>query len=171
MQRASEHSLNIAVIDLDVHQGNGTAAIFKNDPSVFTLSLHGDKNFPFRKEPSDLDVPLADGISDDAYIEALDGALARLSMLFEPQLLIYLAGADPHEGDRLGRLKLTNAGMLARDRMVFDFARRLKIPVAVSMAGGYGINIETTVTVHRQTVLEALDFSRSLQKALFPLES
>jgi acetoin utilization deacetylase AcuC-like enzyme len=92
-------------------------------------------------------------------------------MFFEPQLLIYLAGADPHEGDRLGRLKLTNEGMLARDRMVFDFARRLKIPVAVSMAGGYGINIETTVTVHRQTVLEALDFCHSLQKALFPLES
>jgi acetoin utilization deacetylase AcuC-like enzyme len=171
MQRESTRSLKIAVIDLDVHQGNGTAAIFKNDPSVFTLSLHGDKNFPFRKEPSDLDVPLADGISDDVYIEALDGALARLSMFFEPQLLIYLAGADPHEGDRLGRLKLTNEGMLARDRMVFDFARRLKIPVAVSMAGGYGINIETTVTVHRQTVLEALDFCHSLQKAPVSLES
>jgi acetoin utilization deacetylase AcuC-like enzyme len=133
--------------------------------------LHGDKNFPFRKEPSDLDVPLADGISDEAYIEALDGALVRLSTLFEPQLLIYLAGADPHEGDRLGRLKLTTAGMLARDRMIFAYARRLNIPVAVSMAGGYGINIETTVAVHRQTVLEALDFSHSHHKKPVSLES
>ena len=165
MQKTSEPGFKVAVIDLDVHQGNGTAAIFKNDPDVFTLSLHGEKNFPFRKEPSDLDVPLADGVSDEVYLEALTGALAQLSRLFEPQLLIYLAGADPHEGDRLGRLKLTNAGMLARDRMVFEYARRLNVPVAVSMAGGYGVNIETTVAVHRQTVLEALDFSQSLNKS------
>jgi acetoin utilization deacetylase AcuC-like enzyme len=165
MQKTSEPGFKVAVIDLDVHQGNGTAAIFKNDPGVFTLSLHGEKNFPFRKEPSDLDVPLADGVSDEVYLEALTGALAQLSRLFEPQLLIYLAGADPHEGDRLGRLKLTNAGMLARDRMVFEYARRLNVPVAVSMAGGYGVNIETTVAVHRQTVLEALDFSQSLNKS------
>lgn len=165
VQKNSVPGFKVAVIDLDVHQGNGTAAIFKNDPGVFTLSLHGEKNFPFRKEPSDLDVPLADGVSDEVYLEALTGALAQLSRLFEPQLLIYLAGADPHEGDRLGRLKLTNAGMLARDRMVFEYARRLSVPVAVSMAGGYGVNIETTVAVHRQTVLEALDFSHSLSKS------
>lgn len=158
MQRQSAASLPIAIIDLDVHQGNGTAAIFKNDPSVFTLSLHGDKNFPFRKEPSDLDVPLADGVTDDVYLQALKQALEHLDKIFRPQLIIYLAGADPHEGDRLGRLKLTNAGMLARDRVVFDYAKHLDIPVAISMAGGYGIKIETTVAVHRQTVLEALQY-------------
>ena len=161
MQRQSAASLSIAIIDLDVHQGNGTAAIFKNDPSVFTLSLHGDKNFPFRKEPSDLDVPLADGSKDEAYLEALAGALGQLTQIFTPQLVIYLAGADPHEGDRLGRLKLTYAGLLERDRRVFEFARGRGIPIAVSMAGGYGHNIDTTVAVHRQTVLEAVRYSKS----------
>jgi acetoin utilization deacetylase AcuC-like enzyme len=161
MQRQSDENLSIAIIDLDVHQGNGTAAIFKNDPSVFTLSLHGDKNFPFRKEPSDLDVPLADGVTDEGYLQALTQALEHLDRVFKPQLIIYLAGADPHEGDRLGRLKLTYAGMRARDRVVFDFARSLGIPVAVSMAGGYGTNIDTTVAVHRQTVLEALSYRQS----------
>lgn len=158
MQRESDASLPIAIVDLDVHQGNGTAAIFKNDPSVFTLSLHGDKNFPFRKEPSDLDVPLADGVSDADYLQALNKALEQMDRVFRPQLIIYLAGADPHEGDRLGRLKLTDAGMLARDRMVFDYAKQRDIPIALSMAGGYGNKIETTVAVHRQTVLEALHY-------------
>jgi len=161
MQRQSAASLSIAIIDLDVHQGNGTAAIFKNDPSVFTLSLHGEKNFPFRKEPSDLDVPLADGSKDEAYLEALAGALGQLTQILTPQLVIYLAGADPHEGDRLGRLKLTYAGLLERDRRVFEFARGRGIPIAVSMAGGYGHNIDTTVAVHRQTVLEAVRYSKS----------
>ena len=160
VQRQSVASLSIAIIDLDVHQGNGTAAIFKNDPSVFTLSLHGDKNFPFRKEPSDLDVPLADGIEDEAYLEALAGALGQLTQVCTPQLVIYLAGADPHEGDRLGRLKLTYAGLLERDQRVFEFARERGIPIAVSMAGGYGHNIDTTVAVHRQTVLEAVRYSK-----------
>ncbi|MFY9138413.1 histone deacetylase [Zwartia sp.] len=165
MQRQSAASLSVAIIDLDVHQGNGTAAIFKNDSSVFTLSLHGDKNFPFRKEPSDLDVPLADGVTDNVYLQALNQALEHLEQIFRPQLIIYLAGADPHEGDRLGRLKLTNVGMLERDRAVFDYAKRLSIPVAISMAGGYGTKIETTVAVHRQTVLEALQYQR-LKKPL-----
>jgi acetoin utilization deacetylase AcuC-like enzyme len=169
MQRQSVASLPIAIVDLDVHQGNGTAAIFKNDPSVFTLSLHGDKNFPFRKEPSDLDVPLADGVSDAVYLQALAKALEQMDRMFRPQLIIYLAGADPHEGDRLGRLKVTDAGMLARDRAVFDYAKHLDIPIAISMAGGYGTKIETTVAVHRQTVLEALQYQR-LKKPL-PAES
>jgi len=163
MQRQWQEDLAVVIIDLDVHQGNGTAAIFRHDPSVFTLSLHGDKNFPFRKEPSDLDVPLIDGTSDDVYLEALSGALQHLGGVFQPQLAIYLAGADPHEGDRLGRLKLTQSGMLARDRMVFDYVGKLGIPLAITMAGGYGHHIETTVAVHRQTVLEALSFSQSIQ--------
>ena len=160
MQREAGRTLPILIIDLDVHQGNGTAAIFKSDASVFTLSLHGDKNFPFRKEPSDLDVPLSDGVSDDTYLDALERALMRVSDIFNPELVIYLAGADPHEGDRLGRLTLTYEGMLARDRLVFDYVKRLNISTAVAMAGGYGHKIETTVAVHLQTVLEALRYSR-----------
>ncbi len=159
MQRQLGSGLHVAIVDLDVHQGNGTAAIFRNDPTVFTLSLHGDKNFPFRKEPSDLDVPLADGISDEAYLAALAQALERMEQVFQPDLVIYLAGADPHEGDRLGRLKLTYSGLLARDCAVFDFVKTRNIPVAVTMAGGYGHNIETTVAVHQQTVLQALAHS------------
>jgi len=160
MQRKLGSDWRVVIVDLDVHQGNGTAAIFRNDPTVFTLSLHGDKNFPFRKEPSDLDVPLADGVSDAVYLEALEDALDRMQQVFEPDMMIYLAGADPHEGDRLGRLKLTHAGMLARDGTVFDLVKKLNIPVAVTMAGGYGHNIETTVAVHRQTVLEAIAYSQ-----------
>lgn len=163
LQRKLGSGLRVAIVDLDVHQGNGTAAIFRNDPTVFTLSLHGDKNFPFRKEPSDLDVPLADGISDEAYLDALTQALGRLQQVFRPDLVIYLAGADPHEGDRLGRLKLTYSGMLARDCAVFDFVKKLNIPVAVTMAGGYGHNIETTVAVHQQTVLQALAHSLQIR--------
>lgn len=159
MQRKLGSGWRVAIVDLDVHQGNGTAAIFRNDPTVFTLSLHGDKNFPFRKEPSDLDVPLADGISDEVYLAALAQALERMQQVFEPDMVLYLAGADPHEGDRLGRLKLTYAGLLARDCAVFDFVKKLNIPVAVAMAGGYGHNIETTVAVHQQTVLQAIAYS------------
>jgi acetoin utilization deacetylase AcuC-like enzyme len=148
--------LRVAVIDLDVHQGNGTASILAGEPEVFTLSLHGEKNFPFRKEASSLDVGLPDGTTDDVYLQALDEALGHLAGRFEPDLLIYLAGADAHEGDRLGRLRLTTAGMLERDRRVFRLARQLGIPIAVAMAGGYGHAIETTVEVHFNTVALAL---------------
>lgn len=130
--------LRVAVIDLDVHQGNGTAAIFRDDPTVFTLSLHGEHNFPFRKEPGDLDVPLPDGCTDDPYLEALEGALAQLWHRHEtrlPGLVIYLAGADAHEGDRLGRLKLTTAGMAERDRRVFAATRERRIPTVLTMGG------------------------------------
>jgi len=126
--------LRIAVIDLDVHQGNGTAAIFADDPTVFTLSLHGAKNFPFRKEASDIDVELPDGCTDAPYLEALDDALARLWQRHRdgpPGLVFYLAGADPHEADRLGRLKLTSAGLAERDRRVLAAARSRRIPVAI----------------------------------------
>ncbi len=151
--------MRIAVVDLDVHQGNGTACIFKNDPSVFTLSLHGQNNFPFRKEPSDLDVELPDGCQDDAYLAALDEALCELIKRHAggcPDLIFYLAGADPYQGDRLGRLGLTAQGLQERDRRVFAFAVERGIPVAVSMAGGYGLEIEDTVSIQVQTVREAL---------------
>lgn len=143
--------LPVAVIDLDVHQGNGTASIFRGDPSVFTLSLHGARNFPFRKEASDLDVELADGCGDDEYLAALESALTGMERRFAPQLVIYLAGADPHEGDRLGRLKLTWAGLQARDRRVFDWAWQRRVPLAMAMAGGYGARIEDTVQVQLNT--------------------
>jgi len=151
----------IAIVDLDVHQGNGTASILRRDASIFTLSLHGEKNFPFRKEPSDLDVGLPDGCADDQYLAALSSALQELKQRFKPELIIYLAGADPHEADRLGRLKLTFAGLAARDQAVFEFAQSLGIGVAITMAGGYGTDINNTVQVHVQTISRALDHWQS----------
>lgn len=150
--------LRVLVIDLDVHQGDGTAAIFADDPTVFTLSLHGARNYPSRKQPSDLDVALADGCGDAAYLAALDAALAsawqRLAGA-EPQLALYLAGADPHEGDRLGRLRLSFDGLAERDRRVLAWLHARRIPVALTMAGGYGRRIDDTVAVHRRTLHEA----------------
>ena len=147
--------LRVAVIDLDVHQGNGTAAIFRDDTTVFTLSMHGEKNFPFRKEASDLDVNLLDGCGDADYLNALDAALEKLWQHHRnamPGLIFFVAGADPHEGDRLGRLKLTAAALAERDRRVFGAAQSRGIPVAVSMAGGYGRDINDTVAVHFNTL-------------------
>ena len=151
--------LRVAIVDLDVHQGNGTAHIFRADPTVFTLSLHGEKNFPFRKEASDLDVELPDGTGDDAYLHALERGLDELAQRFDPELVIYLAGADPHEGDRLGRLKLTWDGLEARDRRVFDWAWQRGVPLAFAMAGGYGRRIEDTVQVQVNTFAAAVAYA------------
>ncbi len=159
--RAHRHvrqPLQVAVIDLDVHQGNGTASIFAHDPSVFTLSLHGQKNFPFRKEASDLDVELPDGCTDAPYLQALEHALEELDRRFEPGLVFFLAGADPFEGDRLGRLALSFDGLEARDRRVFDWAWQRRIPLAFSMAGGYGVEIDETVQVQMNTYRVALEY-------------
>lgn len=153
--RRRRQLLRVAVIDLDVHQGNGTAAIFRDDPTVHTLSMHGARNFPFRKEPGDDDVELPDGCTDTPYLQALDDALARLGQVHARQpfgLIYYLAGADPHEGDRLGRLRLTSQGLAARDARVFDLSRDWRVPVVVTMAGGYGHVIDETVAVHLRTV-------------------
>jgi acetoin utilization deacetylase AcuC-like enzyme len=153
--------LSVAVVDLDVHQGDGTSEITAGDDSIFTLSLHGENNFPARKQSSDLDIALPDWTGDDEYLRALDLALEVLTSRFEPQLIIYLAGADAHENDRLGRLGLSTAGMAARDLRVFEFAEQRGVPIAVTMAGGYGRDPETTVSVHFQTVrLAALAWSR-----------
>ena len=160
LMQAERRVQRVAIVDLDVHQGNGTASILAHDDSVFTLSLHGEHNYPFKKERSDLDVALPDGTSDAAYLAALEDALATLFARFAPELIIYLAGADPHEGDRLGRLKLSMQGLAARDRMVFDAARERGIPVAISMAGGYGKNIQDTVAVHVQTIAIASRYVR-----------
>ena len=152
LMQAERRAARVAIVDLDVHQGNGTASILARDESVFTLSLHGQNNYPFEKEQSDLDVALPDGVGDADYLQALRLALHTLQQRFAPQLLIYLAGADPHEGDRLGKMKLSLAGLAARDETVFGYAHEHKIPVAVTMAGGYGRDIEQTVSVHIQTI-------------------
>jgi acetoin utilization deacetylase AcuC-like enzyme len=157
--------LQVAVIDLDVHQGNGTARIFREDPSVFTLSIHGQKNFPFRKEASDLDVELPDGCGDADYLTALEHALDELDRRCSPGLVIYLAGADPFERDRLGRLKLSFDGLEARDRRVFDFAWQRRIPLAFAMAGGYASDIADTVQVQLGTFRVAFDYWRRWQNA------
>ncbi len=163
MGRQQRTPVHVAIIDLDVHQGNGTAHIFRQDDSVFTLSLHGEKNFPFRKEKSDLDVALPDGCGDEPYLQALEAALDELQHRFEPDLVIYLAGADPFEGDRLGRLKLSHDGLEARDRRVFDWCWQRRIPLAFAMAGGYGVKIEETVQVQLTTYRVALEYWRRWQ--------
>ncbi len=155
----------VAVIDLDVHQGNGTAGIFAGDASVFTLSLHGEKNFPFRKVAGDLDVGLPDGTGDQVYLDALDLALVELDSRFRPDAVFYLAGADPHEGDRLGRLKLSYDGLLARDRRVFDWAWTRRLPLTLCMGGGYGHDIATTVQVQVNTFGVALQYWGRWQNA------
>lgn len=156
--RARARPLQVAVVDLDVHQGNGTASIFRDDPSVFTFSMHGARNFPFRKEASDLDVELPDGCADAQYLEALELALEELARRVAPDLVIYLAGADPHEGDRLGRLKLSWDGLEARDRRVFEWCWQRGVPLAFAMAGGYGHRIEDTVQAQVNTYRVALAY-------------
>jgi acetoin utilization deacetylase AcuC-like enzyme len=156
--------LQVAIIDLDVHQGNGTARIFANDDSVFTLSMHGANNFPFVKEISDLDVALPDGCTDDAYLAALENALQSLEDRFNAGFVIYLAGADPHEGDRLGRLKLSFDGLQARDRRVMDWCFNRKIPMAFAMGGGYGNDIAQTVQAQVNTYCVAMDYWKRWQR-------
>jgi acetoin utilization deacetylase AcuC-like enzyme len=163
LMQAERRVKRVAIVDLDVHQGNGTASILARDESVFTLSLHGEHNYPFKKETSDLDVALPDGTDDNGYLRALRDALVELFRRFSPQLIIYLAGADPHEGDRLGRLKLTMDGLAERDAIVLGEARQRGIPVAVTMAGGYGKNIQDTVAVHVQTIAIAAQHAHGTQ--------
>ena len=160
LQKEINPSLKIAVIDLDVHQGNGTASILKHDDSIFTLSMHGENNFPFQKEESDLDLGLADGCNDETYLHSLSKCLDQLDSRFKANCLIFLAGADPHEGDRLGRLQLSTEGMRLRDEAVFRYALDRQIPIAFSMAGGYGKEIESTVDIHFQTIKTALQFQK-----------
>jgi acetoin utilization deacetylase AcuC-like enzyme len=150
-----------AVVDCDVHQGNGTAAIFQNDPSVFTFSLHGAKNFPFRKEVSDLDVTFEDGAGDDEYLAALEAHLPGVLDGQRPDVVFYLAGADPYEHDRLGRLKITIDGLRVRDRLVFDACRARNLPVVVAMSGGYATDVAAIVTIHANTIREAVAHLRS----------
>ena len=145
----------IMIIDCDVHQGNGTATILADEPNAFTFSIHGAKNFPSHKEQSDLDIPLPDATGDATYLEALDDGLHRALNLASPDLAIYLAGADPYVDDIFGRLALTKPGLLARDRLVFDYCQKEGVPVALTMAGGYAKRVEDIVDIHFQTIHEA----------------
>ena len=147
----------VVVIDTDVHQGNGTAAILQGDPTVFTFSIHGAKNFPFHKEESDLDAPLQDGADDTEFLAKLEAGLEAALDAAEGGLAIYLAGADPFEGDRLGRLSVTKAGLAERDRIVLETCMDRSIPVAITMAGGYANQVEDTVDVHFQSIKRAAD--------------
>ena len=147
----------VAVVDLDVHQGNGTHAVFAGDASVYTFSMHGGKNYPFRKVAGTLDVELTDGTGDEEYLATLERHLPRVLAASAPDVVFYLAGADPHEGDRLGRLLLTFDGLLRRDSIVLSSCREVGIPVVVTIAGGYGRRIEETVAVHVNTVRVARD--------------
>ncbi|MEJ2207638.1 MAG: histone deacetylase [Anaerolineae bacterium] len=150
------------VVDCDVHQGNGTAAVVHDDATIFAFSIHSESNFPLHKEDGDLDVALPDGTGDLAYLEALEEGLLR-SLAWACQtsanLVLYLAGADPHEGDTLGHLALTRAGLAARDRLVLELCRREGLPVAVLMAGGYGRRVEDTAEIHLQTVRIAAEMA------------
>lgn len=153
------HIARAVVIDLDVHQGNGTHAIFAGDASVHTFSMHGRRNYPFQKVPGTLDVELEDGTGDEDYLAALAAALPRAIRDAGADLAIYLAGADAHEGDRLGRLALTFEGLLRRDAMVLATCREVGLPVAITIAGGYGRDIADTVQVHVNTVRVARAFA------------
>lgn len=145
----------VLILDCDVHQGNGTAAIFATDPTVFTMSIHGAKNFPLRKVAGSLDVPLDDGVGDDAYLAALAPAVAAAFDGGRPDLVLYIAGADPYAGDRLGRLTLSKQGLLERDRLVLAAARAAGVPLAIVCGGGYCDDIDSIVDIHAATMLLA----------------
>ncbi len=142
----------VLIVDCDVHQGNGTASILRGDDSIFTFSIHGARNFPFDKEQSDLDIELPDGCSDAAYLLRLNEGLDTAFDLARPDLVIYLAGADPYRDDRLGRLALTFDGLAERDRSVFAHCQARRLPLAIAMAGGYARQIEDTVRIHTTTI-------------------
>lgn len=156
---ANDQAERIAVIDLDVHQGNGTAAILHDEPRVFTCSLHGEKNFPLRKSPSDLDIDLPDRCGDVEYLAAVEGALHTSFAAGTPEIVFYIAGADPFEGDRLGRLGLTKQGLIERDEMVLSHCRSHQTSVAIVMGGGYANDVADIVDIHAATIETAAHFS------------
>jgi acetoin utilization deacetylase AcuC-like enzyme len=158
--QAEGRARRVVIIDCDVHQGDGTAAILRDDPTIFTFSIHGESNYPFHKEQSDLDIGLPDGTRDDAYLAALDYGLQEALRRAAADFAIYLAGADPYEGDQLGKLKVSMAGLAARDHMVLRACRQANLPVAIAMAGGYAKRVEEIVAVHAQTVAIAAQYSR-----------
>jgi acetoin utilization deacetylase AcuC-like enzyme len=147
------------IIDCDVHQGNGTAFIFRDDPAIFTFSMHGAKNYPLHKESSSLDIELADGTGDTEFLDTLEQALPRI-FLHNPDVIFYLGGADPYEKDKLGRLCLTKQGLIERDQMVLEFAREHQTAIVTTMSGGYAAEITDTVEIHANTI-------RAVKKVFF----
>jgi acetoin utilization deacetylase AcuC-like enzyme len=154
------------VVDTDVHQGNGTASIFAKDDSVFTLSIQQENNYPSPKPPSDLDLNLPDGITDADYLAILEQGIQQAFTEFHPEVVFYVAGADPYREDQLGGLALSIEGLLRRDRLVFEHVRRLGIPVVITLAGGYARRVEDTVRIHLNTFLAARDLAGSFPKTL-----
>ena len=150
-----------AIVDLDVHQGNGTNAIFAGDDSVFTFSMHGGRNYPFHKVPGSLDVELPDGTGDEHFLNLLAEHLPAVLARSQPDLVIYLAGADPHEGDALGRLGLSFDGLARRDAFVIELCREVGLPIAITIAGGYGRNLDDTVRIHVETARIASHYAMS----------
>jgi acetoin utilization deacetylase AcuC-like enzyme len=148
------------VVDTDVHQGNGTASIFGGDGDVFTLSIHQENNYPYPKPPSTVDIDLPDGIGDEDYLSILEKHLRAAFHDFNPQILFYIAGADPYREDQLGGLALTMEGLARRDALVFGYARRHGVPVAITLAGGYARNVGDTVKIHANTILAARNAAR-----------
>ncbi len=142
----------VLVVDLDVHQGDGTHALLADDPDAFTFAINGFRNYPFKRVPGDLELDLPDGTEDERYLDGLSRLLPRAIARARPELCFYLAGADPYAGDRLGRLALTSAGLAARDRLVRDGLRAAGVPVCVTLAGGYAEPIEDTVAINLETV-------------------
>jgi acetoin utilization deacetylase AcuC-like enzyme len=157
--QAERRARRVVILDCDVHQGDGTAAIFAGDTSVFTFSVHGAKNFPFFKQQSSLDVELPDDTGDDAYLAAVEEGARRAIAAAGADIAVYLAGADPYEGDRLGRMKVSMAGLGERDRIIFRLCKEAGLPVAVAMAGGYAREIDDIVAIHAQTIRTAVGFT------------
>jgi acetoin utilization deacetylase AcuC-like enzyme len=157
--QAAGKARRVVIIDCDVHQGNGTAQITEGDHTIFTFSIHGEKNFPFRKHPSDLDIGLPDGTTDDQYLEVVEEGTRRALYMANADLAIYISGADPYVGDRLGKLAITKGGLRLRDQIVLDSVRRAGLPLAVTMGGGYATNVDDIVDIHLETVRAAAEIS------------
>jgi acetoin utilization deacetylase AcuC-like enzyme len=162
--QAEELARRILVIDCDVHQGNGTADIANGDPTIFTFSVHGESNFPFRKVAGDLDIGLPDGTGDETYLDIVAEGTRRAIAMSGADLAIYIAGADPFAGDRLGRLAVSKHGLAQRDRIVLDLCRNSGLPVAIAMGGGYARDIEDIVDIHLQTIRVASEMLRPVRQ-------
>ena len=159
--QAERRIKHVLILDCDVHQGNGTAAILQKDPAGFTFSIHGKNNFPYRKEKSDLDIALPDGSDDQVYLDSLQKGLKASLKRADAEAVIYLAGADPYRHDRFGRLDLSKDGLADRDRMVLQYCHDAGLPVAITMAGGYAPNIQDSVDIHFNTIRIAAEFQKS----------